>query len=237
MIKLSQVSKRYPNGYDALSNINFHVEEGEMLFITGHSGAGKSTLFKLISRIEKPSSGQIWVQGKNINRFRESQLPQLRREIGVVFQDHKLIMDKTVFDNVALPLIVIGMPRDEIRKRVRAALGKVGLEGRDQALPVTLSGGEQQRVGIARAVINRPSILLADEPTGNLDDDLSDEIIDIFRDFNRVGVTVLIATHDLRQIDRLGCPSLELSKGEVSAYHAAPAFELTQEHREQSDFF
>ena len=212
MIKLSQVSKRYPNGYDALSNISFHVEEGEMLFITGHSGAGKSTLFKLISRIEKPSSGQIWVQGKNINRLRESQLPQLRREIGVVFQDHKLIMEKTVFDNVALPLIVIGMPRDEIRKRVRAALGKVGLEGRDQALPETLSGGEQQRVGIARAVINRPSILLADEPTGNLDDDLSDEIIDIFRDFNRVGVTVLIATHDLRQIDRLGCASLELSK-------------------------
>ena len=237
MIKLSQVSKRYPNGFDALSNISFHVEEGDMLFITGHSGAGKSTLFKLISRIEKPSSGQIWVQGKNINRFRESQLPQLRREIGVVFQDHKLIMDKTVFDNVALPLIVIGMPSDEIRKRVRAALGKVGLEGRDQALPETLSGGEQQRVGIARAVINRPSILLADEPTGNLDDDLSDEIIDIFRDFNRVGVTVLIATHDLRQIDRLGCPSLELSKGEISAYHEAPAFELTQEHREQPDFF
>lgn len=232
MIKLSQVSKRYPNGYDALKNISFAVDAGEMLFITGHSGAGKSTLFKLISRIEKPSGGQIWVQGKNLNRFREAQLPQLRREIGVVFQDHKLIMNKTVFDNVALPLVVIGMPPDEIRKRVRAALGKVGLEGRDQALPETLSGGEQQRVGIARAVINRPSILLADEPTGNLDDDLSDEIIDIFADFNRVGVTVLIATHDLRQIDRLGCASLELHQGEITAYHAAPDFELTQELRE-----
>ncbi len=233
MIKLSQVSKRYPNGYDAINNISFEVDAGDMLFITGHSGAGKSTLFKLISRIEKPTGGQIWVQGSNINRLRESQLHKLRREIGVVFQDHKLIMSKTVFDNVALPLVVIGMPSDEIRKRVRAALGKVGLEGRDQAMPETLSGGEQQRVGIARAVINRPSILLADEPTGNLDDDLSDEIIDIFADFNRVGVTVLIATHDLRQIDRLGCASLELQAGSIAAYHGAPGFELTQEPRER----
>ena len=231
MIKLSKICKRYPNGYDALTDISFDIPAGEMLFITGHSGAGKSTLFKLIARIEKPSTGQILVQGKNLGRLKESQLPALRREVGMVFQDHKLLMDKTVFDNVALQLIVIGMPRDEIKKRVRAALGKVGLDGRESAYPETLSGGEQQRVGIARAVINRPSILLADEPTGNLDDDLSDEIIDIFADFNRVGVTVLIATHDLRQIDRLGCPSLELHKGQIRAYHRAPEFELTQESR------
>lgn len=233
MIKLSRICKRYPNGHDALKDISFDIPAGEMLFITGHSGAGKSTLFKLIARIEKPSSGQILVQGKNLNRLRESQLPALRREIGVVFQDHKLLMDRTVFDNVALPLIVIGMPHEEIKKRVRAALGKVGLDGKEAALPETLSGGEQQRVGIARAVINRPSILLADEPTGNLDDDLSDEIIDLFAEFNRVGVTVLIATHDLRQIDRLSCASLELQNGEIRAYHRVPEFELTQEPRYQ----
>ena len=171
-----------------------------MAFLAGHSGAGKSTLFKLISRIEKPTSGQIMVDNKNLGRMRASKIPFLRREIGVIFQDHKLLMDRPVFDNVALPLIVIGMPHDEIKKRVRAALGKVGLHGKEKSLPPTLSGGEQQRVGIARAVINRPNILLADEPTGNLDHDLSNEIIDIFADFNQVGVTVLIATHDLHQI-------------------------------------
>ena len=215
MIKLSQVSKQYANGHQALSKVSFEIAEGEMAFVTGHSGAGKSTLFKLITRMEKPSSGHIFVAEQNLVKMRNSRVPYLRREIGVIFQDHKLLLDRSVFDNVALPLIVIGMPADEIQKRVRAALGKVGLHGREKSLPLTLSGGEQQRVGIARAVINRPSILLADEPTGNLDDDLSDEIIDLFHDFNRVGVTVLIATHDQRQVERLGSRTICLQQGEI----------------------
>jgi cell division transport system ATP-binding protein len=215
MIKLSHVTKRYPNGHEALQDVSFDIEAGEMVFVAGHSGAGKSTLFKLITRIEKPTSGQIFVDQQNLTRLPERKIPALRRDIGVIFQDHKLLMDRSVFDNVALPLIVIGMPHDEIQKRVRAALGKVGLAGKEKQLPITLSGGEQQRVGIARAVINRPNILLADEPTGNLDDALSDEIIDIFADFNQVGVTVVIATHDLRQIQRLGSRSLHLAQGQL----------------------
>lgn len=215
MIKLSNVSKQYPNGHEALKNVSFELAAGEMAFLAGHSGAGKSTLFKLISRIEKPTSGQIMVDNKNLGRMRASKIPFLRREIGVIFQDHKLLMDRPVFDNVALPLIVIGMPHDEIKKRVRAALGKVGLHGKEKSLPPTLSGGEQQRVGIARAVINRPNILLADEPTGNLDHDLSNEIIDIFADFNQVGVTVLIATHDLHQIERYSKRTIHLAHGEI----------------------
>jgi len=215
MIKLSHVTKRYPNGHEALKDISFDLAAGEMVFLAGHSGAGKSTLFKLITRIEKPTSGQIIVDNQNLNRLKPSKIPLLRRDIGVIFQDHKLLMDRPVFDNVALPLIVIGMRHDEIKKRVRAALGKVGLSGKEQQLPITLSGGEQQRVGIARAVINRPNILLADEPTGNLDQALSDEIIDIFADFNQVGVTVLIATHDLRQVDRLGKRTIHLANGEI----------------------
>ncbi len=213
MIQLSQVSKRYPNGHEALKSVSLEIAQGEMVFVTGHSGAGKSTLFKLITRIERPTQGQVLVDGKNLGRLPERKIPALRREIGVIFQDHKLLMDRSVFDNVALPLIVLGMPRNEIAKRVRAALGKVGLHGKEKQLPITLSGGEQQRVGIARAVINRPSILLADEPTGNLDEDLSDEIMDIFADFNQVGVTVLIATHDLRQIERMGKRTLHLNEG------------------------
>ncbi|NNC99546.1 MAG: ATP-binding cassette domain-containing protein, partial [Gammaproteobacteria bacterium] len=163
-----------------------------------------------------PSSGHIMVDNQILEKLKESKIPALRREIGVIFQDHKLLYDRTVFDNVALPLIVIGMPHSEIRKRVRAALGKVGLSGKEMSLPITLSGGEQQRVGIARAVINRPSILLADEPTGNLDEALSEEIIDIFADFNQVGVTVLIATHDLRQVERLQKRTIHLVNGEIA---------------------
>ena len=215
MIKLSHVTKRYPNGHEALKDVSFDIESGEMVFLAGHSGAGKSTLFKLITRIEQPTAGQILVDNQNLSRLKRSKVPALRREIGVIFQDHKLLMDRSVFDNVALPLIVIGMPHDEVQKRVRAALGKVGLAGKEKQLPITLSGGEQQRVGIARAVINRPNILLADEPTGNLDEALSDEIIDIFADFNRVGVTVMIATHDLRQVERLGKRTLQLANGEL----------------------
>jgi cell division transport system ATP-binding protein len=213
MIRLSHVNKRYPNGHEALKDVSFELAAGEMAFISGHSGAGKSTLFKLITRIEKPTSGQIIVDNQNLSRMKPAKIPALRREIGVIFQDHKLLFDRSVFDNVALPLIVIGMPHDEIKKRVRAALSKVGLSGKENQSPITLSGGEQQRVGIARAVINRPNILLADEPTGNLDEALSDEIIDIFSDFNRVGVTVLIATHDLRQVGRLGKRTLQLNNG------------------------
>ena len=215
MIQLSQVSKRYPNGHEALKSVSLNIEAGEMVFVTGHSGAGKSTLFKLITRIERPTAGQVLIDGKNLGRMPERKIPALRREIGVIFQDHKLLMDRSVFDNLALPLIVIRLPRDEIEKRVRAALGKVGLHGKEKQLPITLSGGEQQRVGIARAVINRPSILLADEPTGNLDETLSNEIMDIFADFNQVGVTVLIATHELRQIDRLNKRTLHLNQGEL----------------------
>ena len=215
MIKLSQVSKRYPNGHQALNNISLNIEAGEMVFLAGHSGAGKSTLFKLITRIEKPTSGQILIDNQNVGRMKDSKIPELRREIGVIFQDHKLLFDRSVFDNVALPLIVAGVPNDQIQKSVRAALGKVGLAGKEKSLPIALSGGEQQRVGIARAVIHRPRILLADEPTGNLDDALSSEIIDIFADFNRVGTTVLIATHDLRQVARLGKRTIELANGQL----------------------
>jgi len=238
MIKLSHVSKRYPNGHEALKDISFDMGAGEMAFLSGHSGAGKSTLFKLITRIEKPTSGQIIVDNQNLGRLSRSKIPALRREIGVIFQDHKLLMDRSVFDNVALPLIVIGMPHDEIKKRVRAALGKVGLSGKEAQLPITLSGGEQQRVGIARAVINRPNILLADEPTGNLDEALSDEIIDIFADFNRVGVTVLIATHDLRQVERLGVRTIHLKNGEIAEQMAEPIDEIgleTESHAPEHD--
>lgn len=225
MIKLSHVYKQYLNGYEALKDVSFELDEGDMAFILGHSGAGKSTLFRLITLIERATSGEITVDGHLLNKLRESKIPALRQEIGVIFQDHKLLYDRTVFDNVALPLVVIGMSQNEIRKRVRAALSKVGLTGKESALPITLSGGEQQRVGIARAVINRPSILLADEPTGNLDEALSDEIIDIFADFNQVGVTVLIATHDMRQVDRLNKRTIHLSDGQIVE---PPILELNQ---------
>ena len=215
MIKLDNVCKEYPGGHQALRNVTFSLNKGEMAFVLGHSGAGKSTLFKLITMIERPTSGRIIVDDQELHSLRDSKIPALRREIGVIFQDHKLLYDRTVFDNVALPLIVIGMPHDEITKRVRAALGKVGLAGKEKSMPQALSGGEQQRVGIARAVINRPSILLADEPTGNLDTDLSREIIDIFSDFNQVGVTVLIATHDLQQVERLSKRTIQLAQGEI----------------------
>ena len=215
MIKLSQVSKRYPNGHQALNNIDLYIAPGEMAFLAGHSGAGKSTLFKLITRIEKPTSGQILVDNQNVGRMKESKVPALRREIGVIFQDHKLLFDRSVFDNVALPLIVAGVPHNQVQKSVRAALSKVGLAGKEKSYPIALSGGEQQRVGIARAVIHRPNILLADEPTGNLDEALSDEIIDIFADFNQVGTTVLIATHDIRQVHRLKKRTIELANGQI----------------------
>jgi cell division transport system ATP-binding protein len=203
MIQFSHVFKRYPTGYEALKDISFQLAPGEMAFLTGHSGAGKSTLLKLITMIERPTRGQAIVNNKNLAKLRRWRIPHFRREIGVVFQDNKLLYDRTVFDNVSLPLVVAGVSHQDISRRVRAALDKVGLLNKEKMYPITLSGGEQQRVGIARAVVNKPTLLLADEPTGNLDAELSDEIIDLFQDFNDHGVTVLIATHDLRQIERL----------------------------------
>jgi cell division transport system ATP-binding protein len=218
MIQLNHVSKRYlsgPSDYVALRDISFKVAKGEMLFVTGHSGAGKSTLLRLLTLVERPTRGQILVQNKNLEHLSRRRVPHYRRELGVVFQDNKLLTDRSVFDNVALPLVASGVAQREIPKRVRAALDLVGLLGKEKLHPIVLSGGEQQRVGIARAVVNRPPLLLADEPTGNLDMQLSDSIFDLFHDFNRHGVTVLIATHDLRQVERLGKRVLALKAGEL----------------------
>ncbi len=216
MIHFTHVFKRYPGGFDALRDINLRIEAGEMAFITGHSGAGKSTLLRLITAIERPTRGEAAVNGKDLTKLPRRRIPYFRREIGVVFQDHKLLFDRTVYDNVALPLIVTGADDKEIPKRVRAALEMVGLLDKERMLPVTLSGGEQQRVGIARAVVNKPPLLLADEPTGNLDSKLSDEILDLFLDFHHHGVTVLIATHDLHLIDRARRRVIELDHGELA---------------------
>lgn len=215
MIQLDTVFKRYPGGYDALKNISFDIDDEEMVFLTGHSGAGKSTLLKLLTLIERPSRGQLIVNNKNLTRLPKWRVPYLRREIGVVFQNHRLLNDRTVFNNVALPLVVTGLHQRDIGRRVRAALDKVGLLSKENLMPIVLSGGEQQRVGIARAVVNKPSLLLADEPTGNLDEALSDEIIDLFHEFNQHGVTVLVATHDLRHIQRLRKRVLQLQNGEL----------------------
>jgi cell division transport system ATP-binding protein len=215
MIRFRYVSKRYPGGYDALKNISFTLEEGEMAFVTGHSGAGKTTLLKLVSLIERPSRGEAIVAGRNLATLPAWRVPYFRRSIGVVFQDYKLLYDRTVYDNVALPLAVTGLDEREIGKRVRAALDKVGLLEKERARPITLSGGEQQRVSIARAVVHRPRLLLADEPTGNLDAELSDQILDLFLDFHHHGVTVLIATHDLRLIERARRRVLRLHQGEL----------------------
>ena len=219
MIELTHVSKRYPGGagsyYDALRAVSFRIEPGEMVFVTGHSGAGKSTLLRLLTLIERPTRGQLLVHNKNLVRLSRWRVPYYRRELGVVFQDNKLLTDRSVFDNVALPLVASGVAQRDIPKRVRAALDMVGLLGKEKLHPIVLSGGEQQRVGIARAVVNRPPLLLADEPTGNLDRQLSDSIFDLFHDFNQHGVTVLIATHDLRQVERLGKRVLTLKAGEL----------------------
>ncbi len=220
-IVFSQVSKRYSGGFEALSNVSFEIQRQQMVFITGHSGAGKSTLLKLISIIEQPTRGQILINDKNTRAIKDRDIPYYRRNIGVVFQDHQLLDDRTVFDNTALPLIVAGTHHHEIKKRVQAALDKVGLLKKQNHYPRMLSGGEQQRVGIARAVVSKPTILLADEPTGNLDNSLSDEITDLFSEFNRVGVTVLIATHDHRQRQRHPCPVLELGNGQISGFYQA----------------
>jgi cell division transport system ATP-binding protein len=215
MIQFDNVSKRYPGGHEALGGVSFHLRPGEMTFLTGHSGAGKSSLLKLIALIERSSHGQVLVDGQNLARLKNRHIPALRRKIGVVFQNHNLLFDRTVFDNVALPLIIAGYHQSEVGSRVRAALDKVGLLHKDKAFPITLSGGEQQRVGIARAVVNRPPLLLADEPTGNLDPELSQEIMKLFEEFNRVGVTVLIASHDHDLISRLDHRLLTLKDGRL----------------------
>lgn len=215
MILLQNVSKRYTSGQEALSNVSLEIDAAEMAFLTGHSGAGKSTLLKLIAVIERPTRGQILVDGKNLNGLRRGRIPQFRRGLGIIFQDHHLLFDRSVYDNVALPLIIQGFRHQEIGRRARAALDKVGLLHKERALPVTLSTGEQQRVGIARAVVNKPAILLADEPTGNLDPDLSREIMDLFQEFNDVGVTVLVASHDLDLIGRLGKRIIRLKGGSI----------------------
>jgi cell division transport system ATP-binding protein len=204
VIRFDHVWKRYPNGREALCDLSLDVERGEMAFLTGHSGAGKSTLLKLIALIERPTRGTLVVNGQNTATVTRSKIPAFRRQIGVVFQDHKLLMDRPVYDNVGLPLVIAGVPEKEIDKRVRAALDQVGLLGRERNRPIELSTGEQQRVGIARAIIGKPALLIADEPTGNLDPDLAFEIMNIFKRFNEVGVTVLIASHDIHLIERYG---------------------------------
>lgn len=215
MIQFDHVSKRYDGGFEALSDVSFHVAPGEMIFLTGHSGAGKSTLMKLIALLERTTRGNVIIDGRNLAGIKRRGIPAHRRKVGVIFQDHKLLHDRTVFDNVALPLIVAGVGHAEVRRRVRAALDKVGLLDRERAYPITLSGGEQQRVGIARAVVNKPPVLIADEPTGNLDPALSIEIMQLFGLFNQVGVTVLIASHDHRLIGRLGKRYLTLDHGKL----------------------
>jgi len=215
MIYFDNVSKRYPGGHTSLSNVSFRIEAEEMVFLTGHSGAGKSTLLKLIGLLERSSGGQVHVNGRNLTRLRRRQVPYHRREVGMIFQDHRLLYDRTVFDNVALPLVVAGLGHKEIGRRVRAALDKVGLLNKEREAPVTLSGGEQQRVGIARAVVSRPPLVLADEPTGNLDPELSREIMQLFYQFNQVGVTLLVASHNIDLITRMGMRIMTLSNGQL----------------------
>ncbi|TVO70985.1 cell division ATP-binding protein FtsE [Sedimenticola selenatireducens] len=221
MIHFDNVTKRYPGGHEGLSNVSFHIEPGEMVFLTGHSGAGKSTLLKLIGLLERSTRGQVRVAGRNLTRLSRGQIPYHRREVGMIFQDHRLLYDRTVFDNVAMPLVVAGLGHLEIGRRVRAALDKVGLLSKEKELPITLSGGEQQRVGIARAVVSKPPVVLADEPTGNLDPTLSREIMSLFEQFNDVGVTLLIATHDLNLISRMNRRILVLDKSRLAKDSAA----------------
>ena len=216
MIHFENVSKRFPGGHYGVSNISLNIESGALAFITGHSGAGKSTPLRLIALMERPTRGQLLIDGRNIGRLPEKEIPAHRRNIGLIFQDHRLLNDHSVFDNVALPLHVRGYPVREVGKRVRASLDKVGLLKKEKLLPITLSGGEQQRVGIARAIVSRPPILLADEPTGNLDPQLSREIMELFLAFNQVGVTTLIASHDLDLINRLDRPVINLHQGELT---------------------
>lgn len=215
MIQFNQVYKRYPGGHEALKNVSFGIAEGEMVYLTGHSGAGKSTLLKLVAAIERPTSGSVLVKGQNIRAIKREAIPPLRRNFGLVFQDHKLLFDRNAFDNVLLPLQICGFDPREATKRVRAALDKVGLLAREKANPIALSGGEQQRLCIARAIVNRPNILLADEPTGNLDVEYAHEIMAIFQSFHQVGVTLIISTHDEGVLAKFPARVLHLKQGEL----------------------
>jgi cell division transport system ATP-binding protein len=215
MIRFDQVHKRYANGREALAGVSFTIESGALTFLTGHSGAGKSSILKLIALIERPTRGQVIVNSQNTAGVKPRGIPQFRRRIGVVFQDHKLLHDRPVADNVALPLIIAGVPRREIDKRVRAALDQVGLLGKEKSRPLELSTGEQQRVGIARAVVAKPELLIADEPTGNLDPELALEIMKLFKRFSEVGVTVVVASHDVHLIDQVGARRIVLSDGRI----------------------
>ena len=222
MIRFDHVAKRYPTGHEGLSGVDLYLQAGEMVFLTGHSGAGKSTLLKLIGLLERATRGQVWVNERNLNKLRARDIPSHRREVGMLFQDHRLLHDRTVFDNIALPLVVAGMGHAEVRRRVRAAMDKVGLLKKEKVFPISLSGGEQQRVGIARALVSKPPVLLADEPTGNLDPDLSREIMELFLQFNQVGVTLLIATHDVDLVNRLGKRIINLRDGRVATDSGVP---------------
>jgi len=215
LIRIEDVTKRFPGGHDALKGLSLNVEKGEMVFVTGHSGAGKSTLLRLIALIDRPTNGQVIVDGQNLRHVTRRKIPAYRRQIGMVFQDHKLLYDRPVFDNVALPLVIAGVGHRDAARKVRAALDQVSLLNKEKQFPETLSSGEQQRVGIARAIVSRPKLLIADEPTSNLDPDLSLEVMRIFRRFNEVGVTLLIASHDIALIDQLGCRRIALANGSL----------------------
>ena len=217
MISFSNTFKRYSNGFEALKGVSLNIEKGEIVAVTGHSGAGKSTLLRLAAGIELASQGSVLVNNQNMSQLKEAGLAVMRRSLGLVFQDHKLLFDRSVFDNVALPLSIAAFSHIETGKRVRAALDKVGLLNREKAAPITLSGGEQQRLCIARAIVNRPATLIADEPTGNLDPGYAETIIDLFKSFNQVGVTVLLATHDETGLARLKCRRINLDHGKLAA--------------------
>lgn len=221
MIKFDHVTKRYPGSNEALSQVSFDIEAGELVFVTGHSGAGKSTLLKLIAAIERPTSGTVLIANQNISQLKAAAIPYMRRRFGLIFQDHKLLYDRNCFENVILPLHINGITGLDAAKRVRAALDKVGLLHKEKAMPITLSGGEQQRLAIARAVVSRPSILIADEPTGNLDSSYAADIMGIFQDFNQVGVTVIVATHDARGMAATQNRVLHLDHGRLTVSNSA----------------
>jgi cell division transport system ATP-binding protein len=214
-IRFESVTKRFASGFQALTELSFELAADEMVFVTGHSGAGKSTLLRMIAAIDRPTKGTVYALGQPVSRFAPSSVPAYRRELGLVFQDHRLLFDRSVYENVALPLVVAGVAHRDIGKRVRAALDKVNLGSKERALPITLSGGEQQRVGIARAAVAKPKIILADEPTGNLDPELSEEIMQLFVEFNRAGTTVLVASHDLHLVRKLEKRVLVLDHGKL----------------------
>ena len=217
MLKFENVCKRYAETGDVLKNVSFHLRQGEIAFLTGHSGAGKSTMLKLIGLMERATRGEIILDGQHLSTIKERQIPYIRRKMGFIYQDYKLLPDRTVFDNVALPLVIAGYGHHEVSRRVRAALDKVGLLGKERKFPVGLSGGEQQRVGIARAVVNKPPMIIADEPTGNLDPELSTEIMELFEQFQNVGVTILIASHDISLIQKMNHRVLRLDHGQLVA--------------------